>query len=354
MKTIAPADLQRWSDDVARDPASLSFVPLSRAYRKQGRRDLALKLCLRGLEQHPTNVDAHGLLAMLYFESGQRAKAYDEWSMVTQLDPDNFDALRGMGFFHLEQGDDVTALRTLHRASTIRPNDITVQEALKIIRDRNQAQPAAPLPPLPVAELFPWEVPEPPQLSVPPSRPAAPQPDPWAAPDTAIDPWSAPTPPAAATHEPWAAPAPAPSPAFAPASAPAAHAPAGARDIPADPTRLFDPITKGGQILGALLLDAQGLVLAGSLEGETGAKAEALGATLGGAIEEAARTSAHLALGPWKGILLEAEEALLHLAPVREGMIVLIAAKKQTPAGWMLRSAHQAVTLAIRFLEVYA
>jgi predicted regulator of Ras-like GTPase activity (Roadblock/LC7/MglB family) len=109
-----------------------------------------------------------------------------------------------------------------------------------------------------------------------------------------------------------------------------------------------------GQVLGALLLDSQGLVLAGSLSGETGNRAETLGALLGGAIEEAARTANHLSLGNWNGILLESEHALLHLAPVSADTILLIAARRETPPGWMLRSAHQANALAARFLEVYA
>jgi tetratricopeptide (TPR) repeat protein len=306
MKAPAPADLQRWSEEVARDPASLSFVPLARAFRKQGRRDAAFKLCMRGLEHHPTLVEGHALLAMLYFESGQRAKAYDEWSMVLRLEPENFEALRGMGFYHLEQGDEPAALRSLQRAAAIKPKDITVQEALKIIREKEQ--PVEPLP-----EPMPWETPSEVFGQEPERR-------------TAV----------AAPPEP-SAPTPAPAP-----------------DSGGDPTRLFDPITRGGQILGAILLDEQGLVLAGSLSGETTNRAEALGAILGPAIEEAARTALHLELGSWKGILLEAEDALLHLAPVGAGMIVLLAARKETPAGWMLRSAHQATTLASRFLEAYA
>ena len=42
--------MQRWSEEVARDPRSLAFLPLARAYRKQGLRDASLQLCLRGLE----------------------------------------------------------------------------------------------------------------------------------------------------------------------------------------------------------------------------------------------------------------------------------------------------------------
>jgi predicted regulator of Ras-like GTPase activity (Roadblock/LC7/MglB family) len=403
MKAPAPADLQRWSEDVARDPASLSFLPLARMYRKQGRRDAALKLCLRGLEHHPTHVEAHALLAMLYFEGGQRSKAYDEWSMVLRLEPDNFEALRGMGFYHLEQGDDASALRSLQRAGALKPSDLSVQEALKLIHEKTQAAAAAgeytnvTATPAGVRDagtgyapvgsagdvsapestkkagadvLMPWEEPEPIAVSKPSMARTAASPPPPAPsplpPPPLTPPVYTPPPqfaaPARPSQPPQWQPAPIPTPAAQPSAmvppmqaSPAAPAPqaAGTAELPSDPSRLFDSVVKG-QILGALLLDAQGLVLAGNLSGETGDRAEALGALLGGAIEEAARTSSHLALGGWKGILIEAEQALLHLAPVSADTILLLAAKRETPAGWMLRSANQARALAARFLEVYA
>lgn len=335
MKAPAPADLQRWSEDVATDAASLSFLPLARAYRRQGRRDAAVRLCLRGLEHHPDNVEGHSLLAMLYFESGQRVRAYDEWSMVLTLEPDNFDALRGMGFYYLEQEDHSAAKRHLERAAVQKPNDPAVQEGIRIIRERLGESTAEPAPPHEIED------------------------EPWAsAPVTAPAPTSAPAPtgpqhpgaPAAQAH----APAPAarnPQPAITsqPASAPA-PAPASLDD----PSQIFDPLLKGGQILGALVLDAQGLVMGGALGGQVGARAETLGATLGGAIEEALRTTQLLQLGQWKGVLLEADDALLHFAPVGEGMIVLLAAQKNAPTGWVLRSAQQAASIATRFLEMYS
>ncbi len=348
MKTTAPApaDLQRWSEDVARDPATLSFLPLARAYRKQGRRDAALKLCLRGLEQHPTLVEAHALLAMLYFDAGQRAKASDEWSMVLQLEPNNFDALRGMGFYHLEQGDDPSALRSLQRASALRPQDPTVQEALRMIQDRTR--PSAPASHL--LDRDPWE--ETPASAPQPSiAQFAPPPRTHSQPTLAHMPSPAlrvPTPQRTVLSNPGAramaaTPAPTPQVHFDPSRAP----------LPADPTRLFDALTSGGQILGALLLDTQGLVLAGRLVGENSDKAEELGAILGGALEEAARTVANLDLGGWRGILLESDGALLQLLPVRSDTVVLLAARRETPTGWMMRSAGQAAQLARRFLETY-
>lgn len=317
MKAPAPADLQRWSEDVARDAASLSFLPLARAYRRQGRRDAALRLCLRGLEHHPDNVEAHSLLAMLYFESGHRVKAYDEWSMVLTLEPDNFDALRGMGFYYLEQEDHQVAKRHLERAAALKASDPAVQEALRIIRERLGE--AAPEPETPSIEDFA---------------------EPWAD-AAATGPVSTPVPPAPA---PEAFPTPAPTPAPAPGFVEANYS---------DPARIFDSILKGDQVLGALILDSQGLVMGGSLSGEVGQQAETLGAILGGAIDEAMRTTEHLSLGSWKGVVLEADQAVLHFSPVRDG-IVLLAARKTAPMGWVLRSAQQASVIADRFLELYS
>jgi hypothetical protein len=94
--------------------------------------------------------------------------------------------------------------------------------------------------------------------------------------------------------------------------------------------------------------------MAGTLSGDLGAQAESLGALLGGAIEEAARTADHLTLGHWNGVLLESDTAVLHIAPVQQDMIVLVAARRSAPPGWVLRAAHQAKDLATRFLEAYA
>jgi tetratricopeptide (TPR) repeat protein len=337
MRSPAPADLQRWSEEVARDAASLSFLPLARAYRRQGRRDAALRLCLRGLEHHPSNVEGHALLAIIYFESGQRLKAYDEWSMVLTLEPNNFDALRGMGFYYLEQEDHAAARKLLERAAKMKSSDPAVQEGLRMIAERLGEVKPAPAPQLDAAPVEPWE-----QEAVGWTKPAK-RTEPTL--QVEIDPPQPPPPPPTVVAAPAAVAAPAVTEVAAVAAPPA---------INDDPALLFEPIMRGGQVLGALLLDSQGLVMAGSLGGTVGAQAESLGAILGGAIDEAVRTAQHLSLGKWSGILLEAETAVLHFAPVQEGMIVLLAAQRNAPAGWVLRSAHQAAVLATRFLEAYA
>lgn len=325
MKTPAPADLHRWSEELARNPASLAFLPLARAYRRLGRRDLALQLCLRGLEHHPTHVEAHALLALLHFEAGDRTRAAEEWATVLRLKPGNFEALRGMGFRYLEQNDVVRARQHLERAALIRPDDTTVQEALRLIRHREGTATRS----RPEATIVSRPRPEPPATETPePARPAAPT--------------------AAVAGAPSPTPAPAATPALVSTAAPA-PAPRVSLELPPDPTTLFDPLMAAGPLLGVLVLDRRGLVLAGTMRTE-GATVEDLGAIIGAAIDEAIRTVTHLSLGDWKSLVLESEAALLHVAPVTGEALIIVAARHGTPMGWILRASAQAATIAERYV----
>lgn len=140
---MTASDLQRWSRDVAEDPGSSSFVPLARALRRQGRRDAALAVVLRGLERNPEHVDAHALLALLHVDAGERQKAGDEWEMILRFDPGNFDARRGLGFLALERGEPGRAREHLQAAAQARPGDATVEQALDVATRRDAARSAA-------------------------------------------------------------------------------------------------------------------------------------------------------------------------------------------------------------------
>jgi tetratricopeptide (TPR) repeat protein len=329
--TPAPADLQRWSEELARNPASLAFLPLARAYRRQGRLDHAMRLCMRGLEQHPTHVEAHALLALLYLETGDRAKAADEWSTVLRLKPGNFEALRGMGFRYLEQGDIARAKQHLERAALIRPNDTAVQEALRLLRVRQEeggiairtentragGEAAAEPVFLGLDDAGATDV-----LELTEAEAAAPAQDP----QTSARGWADGQAGRSAEPKP--------------------------RTDEGDPTRVFDSMLRG-PVLGVLLMDARGFVLAGRLTGEATARAEEVGALVGGTAEEVARTVEHLDLLRWKGMLLECGKALLHVSPVGEDAMILVAVRRESPRGWVLRTAHLAASLAEPFLRSY-
>ena len=102
------------------------------------------------------------------------------------------------------------------------------------------------------------------------------------------------------------------------------------------------------RLIGALIIDRQGLVIAGS--SRSGSGIEALGAVLAAAIDEAVRTAQHLSLGGWRSILLEAAEAVVHMQPLSVELALLMAVKREAPTGWVLRSAARAQGLARAFL----
>ena len=120
---------------------------------------------------------------------------------------------------------------------------------------------------------------------------------------------------------------------------------------PRDPHRLFHKLTGDAPFRGALLLDAQGLVLAGDLDG-TSDRAELLGALISAAVGEAARTAALIDIGSWGDLVLECDEAVLHVARLDDaGCAVVVAADRGAPPGWVARTAERARTLGRRFLE---
>lgn len=129
-----PDDVRRMSETLAQDPGSRVFVPLGEALRRQGQRDLAVKVTLRGLERHPHLADAHDLLARLHADNGDMERAFDEWDMVLRLSPGHLGALKGMGFicFHREEFAD--AERYLAAAAASDPGDSAVASALAHLR----------------------------------------------------------------------------------------------------------------------------------------------------------------------------------------------------------------------------
>lgn len=332
--SATPMQVRQWSEQVAADPASLAFLPLARAYRDQGRHDAALKLCIRGLEKHPDNVDAHYLLGLLYREGGDGLKAFDEWDIALALDPDHAGSRREIGLIAHARGDHALAVRHLEKSLSNDAFDEEVRDALEDAwaksKERGSSSPAPepsarPALPSPAA-------PAPPAAPVPPVR-------------TEMAPERTQTPPPAAP----AASASASTVSAVPAAA--APAPTGS----ADGTHFdavvgeFDALSAERGIVGAVLLDDQGFVLAGQMVVGGVDRGPEVAAVLSGASSEAGRALAHLGLGAWKGILVETPEAVVRLAPTGDGMIA-VAGRREVPTGWTLRVAARARDAALRFL----
>src|SRR5437764_11420424 len=133
-------DVRRWSDELARDPASLVFLPLGETLRRQGQLDLALKIAVRGLERHSHNADAHDLLARIAVDRRELQRAFDEWDMVLRLTPGHLGALKGMAFVRFQQGRTDEAEQYLQRAAE-QGGDAEVTAALANMRRRGAPPP---------------------------------------------------------------------------------------------------------------------------------------------------------------------------------------------------------------------
>lgn len=97
-------DVRLWSDELARDPSSMVFLPLAETLRRQGQLDVARKVAIRGIERHPQSPDAHDQLARIHADRGDLQAAFDEWEMVLRLVPGHSGALKGMAFIRFQQG----------------------------------------------------------------------------------------------------------------------------------------------------------------------------------------------------------------------------------------------------------
>jgi len=94
-----------WMDEMARDPASLAFMPLVDSLRRLGRFDEARRYALRGLERHPHLAGAHDALARVLTDAGDEGQARDEWEFALRLDPSHQASLRGLGFLAWKRRD---------------------------------------------------------------------------------------------------------------------------------------------------------------------------------------------------------------------------------------------------------
>lgn len=299
-------EIRRLSDDLARDPSSLVFMPLADALRRAGQLDVALRVALRGLDRHPYLADAHDVLARIHADRGDLERAADEWEMALRLDPSHSQANLGLGFVDFRRGNLESAER---RLSSVGAADETpgVVAALAHVRTAlgsrvgNGATPAGHAPN------------------------------------------------GSASTETIAPPVSASPPATNGIAAPRRSTPLVPEYPAPDLTRakkLFAPALDGAD-QSALLVDADGLVLAGAyVDGNGQDVAEIVAAELAGVSSEAERAMRHLGLGAWTSLLVEADDAVVAMTPAPLGSLLVVAASRQTPVGLVRLLLDRALTYA--------
>ena len=300
-------DIQRWSEELARDPGSGVFIPLADALRRRGQLDLAYRVATRGLARRPYDGDAHDLLARIWADRGDVERAMDEWSIALQCAPTHAGALKGMGFACYHAGRVADAERYLVEAAAIDPDDVSIRTALVRVRQQTvQGQAAEP--------------------EVDARHNGADH-------SKEVDARDGSPPPAGAR----------------------------AASEHSRPNRRIDPRLVFGDVIdptdqAALLVDADGLVLAGSYVVADGRDvAQEVGAALSGVSDEARRAMRHLGLGAWSSLVFEAEAATIGMAPLVLGSatasedadgVAFVAAGPSVPLGLVRRLLARVATRA--------
>jgi tetratricopeptide (TPR) repeat protein len=294
-------DIRTLTTRLAEEPGSLAFLELAEALRRRGQLDAALKVARGGLSRYPGLADAHDLMARILSDQGDLAGAFDAWADALRLDPMRTGALKGIAFLYFRAGDAPAAIDHLQRAAEADPDDESISQALARVRRESRGLGSRPLP-----ETAATQEPEaePPAAAVPRGEPPPVEP------------------PAVALAEPPGAP---------------------------EPSSPFAEL-EGGRSL--LLVDANGLRLAGTLVASDGAeRGDPVAAQLAGVSREAARAARLLGLGTWQSMSIESPDAHFVLVPPTGDTVLLAARETSLPMARVALVAERAARAAKSWLE---
>ncbi len=131
------------------DPTSRVFAPLAEAYRRLGRLDDAISICLEGLHHHP---DFHGgrvILAKAYIAKNLFSEARTELERVVHAVPENLLGQRLLGDAYLALGNRPGALHCYKMALMLSPTDVPLAEKVHELESGLAvANPVLPIEPL--------------------------------------------------------------------------------------------------------------------------------------------------------------------------------------------------------------
>ncbi|HTL04789.1 MAG TPA: tetratricopeptide repeat protein, partial [Gemmatimonadales bacterium] len=137
---------RRWQEN----PLGLTFAPLAEAYRKAGETAKALELLEVGLAQHPNYVPAHIVRGRCHVDAQQPALAEQSFRRVTELDPENAIALKGLADLAESEGRVSEAIARLETMLEVDRNNEDARGQLDRLRELPEA--AAPEPEVELAE----------------------------------------------------------------------------------------------------------------------------------------------------------------------------------------------------------
>jgi len=122
--------IESLKDRIARDPLSRAFLQLAEEYRKEGRYQEAIDVCLEGLQRHPAYHTARISLGRTYMEGGDLENARRAFVEVLELQPENHLAAKLLAEIQKKMGDPAGAAATYRSILSYYSNDREVATLL--------------------------------------------------------------------------------------------------------------------------------------------------------------------------------------------------------------------------------
>lgn len=127
------------------DPKSRVFAPLAEAYRRIGKVDEAIAICLEGLQHHPEFTGGRVALAKCYLEKRRFQEARLELERVIEQAPENLLAQRLLGDTCLQLEDREAALHAYKMALLLSPSDVALAQKVRALETHAATIPKAPV-----------------------------------------------------------------------------------------------------------------------------------------------------------------------------------------------------------------
>jgi len=131
---MAPDDIEKLKEKVAKDPNSKLFVPLAEEYKKRGMIDEAVSVLTEGLNSQPGYMSARVALGKIYLEKNMTAEAKEEFEKVVSAVQDNLFAHKKLAEIYRDMGDKaraITAYKTVLKLNSLDEDAVSNLEALQ-------------------------------------------------------------------------------------------------------------------------------------------------------------------------------------------------------------------------------
>jgi tetratricopeptide (TPR) repeat protein len=142
--------LLRYLRQYQADPTSRVFAPLADLYRKMGKVEEALKICLDGLSHHPRYSGGRVALGHCYYDLEHLDQALKEYEYVLSYYPDNLQAMKGAAQCLEKLNKPDKAIRYYRMYLFLVPKDMLIRERLAVLEQRHRG--SAEPPPAPSGE----------------------------------------------------------------------------------------------------------------------------------------------------------------------------------------------------------